>query len=306
MGIILLGVMSVLLCISYSKEYALRFLEITVLDMNGLGVWCCGVGLMFYVTKHGKEIAQDLNMVFTPSKAIFDVISKIEKSTLHKKGIFITGPVTLVGVFLTFHYTAPHYGASAFIIYAAVVFIYYTASFLLYHFCMIIAAFNSVYRDAEGLQIEKDVNGFNLENVSSYLSLTSTVGLLAIYFGFRGTVTAGFSYSNPIWEYFLVTPLILFLPGTFFYNFYPRHVLKKIFQYKIFSKLLSITTKDDLDIKNSILEIKEASLLNSQIAPFADYKNIPSYLVGIMFLLNVVFAHDPAIKEFIAKFLQID
>ncbi len=282
----------------YNKDYALRFLEIAIIDMNGLGVWCFGVGLMFFVGKVGNMIAQELNETFQSSPSLFEIVAKIEKSTRHKDALILTAPIATLGGVIVLNCNVPHFGISSVFISIGVVFIYYTASYLLYHFFMIISAFHTMYKNIDGVHLESQLNSLHLENISSYLAQTSSVGLLAIYFGFRGTVTAGFIFSHPIWKFFLVTPLILFLPGTLFYNFYPRHVLKKLLRYKIFNKLMAIAANDDVDVKNAIVEIKGVSLMDAQVAPFVDYKNLPSYLIGVLFLMNIVYDYDPVIRSF--------
>src|SRR5207302_1611087 len=80
----------------------------------------------------------------------------------------------------------------------------------------------------------------NLENISSYLAITTVIGLISIYAGFRGTVTAGFQFQHEVWRVFLLTPLILFVPGTLFYDYYPRYVLRKIVQHKVFELMMRL------------------------------------------------------------------
>jgi hypothetical protein len=102
-----------------------------------------------------------------------------------------------------------------------------------------------------------------------------------------------------VWRTFLSTPVILFLPGTLFYNYYPRYVLRKILQHRVFKTMEQLGTADETNAKSLILDLKESAFLDSQILPFLDYKSLPSYFIAIFFTLSLAYNNDPAVKAFI-------
>jgi hypothetical protein len=185
-------------------------------------------------------------------------------------------------------------------IFVAVCAIYYIAAFLLFHFIELILAFQGLFDSMEHVEFRKVYSPLHLENLTSYLSITTSMGLIAIYAGFRGTLTAGFHFQNETWRMFLATPLVLFLPGTLFYNYYPRYVLRKIVQYRVFRAMERLSAaEDDLSIQKLILDMKESSFLNAQILPFLDYKSLPSYLLAVFFVISLAYNHDPAVQAFV-------
>jgi len=134
-------------------------------------------------------------------------------------------------VFLTTTYGIPNSGFAYYVIFVGVCAIYYIAAFLLCHFVEVIFAFHELFESMETVEFRRVYSPLHLENLTSYLAMTTALGLVAIYAGFRGTLTAGFHFHHEAWKLFLSTPLILFLPGTLFYNYCPRYVLRKILQY---------------------------------------------------------------------------
>src|SRR5207302_8416576 len=139
----------------------------------------------------------------------------------------------------------------------------------------------------------------NLENISSYLAITTVIGLISIYAGFRGTVTAGFQFQHEVWRVFLLTPLILFVPGTLFYDYYPRYVLRKIVQHKVFELMTRLGASDGSDASGLVDKLQRAAATNSQILPFVDYKTLPSYLIAILFVISLAYNNDPTVRAFV-------
>jgi hypothetical protein len=162
-------------------------------------------------------------------------------------------------------------------------------------------AFHELYQSMDSVEFRRVYNPLHLENVTTYLALTTTLGLVAIYAGFRGTLTAGFRFHAEVWKAFLSTPLILFLPGTLFYNYYPRYVLRKILQHKVFRTMEKLGASDDLGepgTKALLLDLRENAVLSSQILPFLDYKSLPSYVLAVFFAISLAYNSDPAVKVF--------
>jgi hypothetical protein len=123
--------------------------------------------------------------------------------------------------------------------------------------------------------------------------------LISIYAGFRGTVTAGFEFQHEVWRVFLLTPLILFVPGTLFYDYYPRYVLRKIVQHKVFELMTRLSASDGSDASGLVDKLQRAAATNSQILPFVDYKTLPSYLIAIVFVISLAYTHDPTVRAFL-------
>lgn len=326
---VMLGVFSCLVLVINGRQEALGFLQTAVVGMKGPWVWTFGYGLAFFIMDRGRTLPLALKGVLVPNELTLKVMERIAASTYHRNAYRFTVPLTLLGVFLTYAYGIPHSGVAYVLLYLCVLMIYYISGFLLFHFIEVTFAFKMLFdatfepngsephadqlsdehiqgsnRDPERfskdrVEFNQIYSPFSLENITSYLAITTVVGLIAIYAGFRGTVTAGFEFQHEVWRVFLLTPLILFVPGTLFYDYYPRYVLRKIVQHKVFELMARLGASDGSNASKLVGELKEASATNSQILPFVDYKTLPSYLIAIVFVISLAYTHDPTVRAFL-------
>ena len=271
-----------------------------VVGMKGPWVWTFGYGLASFVRDRGRHLPAILDGILVPNEVTAAAAASIERSTWHRHAWPYTVPITLLGVALTAVYGIPNTGIAYSLIFVGVCSIYYVAAFLLQHFVAVTMAFHNLLERMDGVAFRKMYSPLHLENLTTYLSVTTALGMVAIYAGFRGTLTAGFQFRQEVWRAFLSTPVVLFLPGTLLYNYYPRYVLRKIVQHKVFRTMERLSTAaDDAGAKSLLVELRECGLLNAQILPFLDYKSLPSYLLAVFFALSLAYNSDPAVKAFV-------
>lgn len=271
-----------------------------VVGMKGPWVWTFGWGLASFARDRGRQLPAILDGILVPNEATAAAAAHIERSTWHRHAWRYTVPITLLGGILTAVYGIPNAGIAYFLVFVGVCSIYYVAAFLLHHFVAVTMAFHQLLERMQGVAFRKMYSPLHLENLTTYLSITTALGLVAIYAGFRGTLTAGFQFRQEVWRAFLSTPVVLFLPGTLLYNYYPRYVLRKIVQHKVFRTMERLSTAaDDAGAKSLLVELRECGLLNTQILPFLDYKSLPSYLLAVFFALSLAYNSDPAVKAFV-------
>lgn len=295
----MLGVLALLVMVVNGRQEALEFLNTAVVKMKGPWVWTFGYGLAFFIMDRGRTLPTELQGVLVESEIVAEVTARIDRSTRHRYAYPFTVPITLLGIFLTYVYGIPNKGLAYFLLYFCVLLIYYIGGFLLFHFVQVIFAFETLFKKMDSVEFKQIYSPLHLENFTTYLAITTIVGLISIYAGFRGTVTAGFEFQHEVWRVFLFTPIILFIPGTLFYDYYPRYVLRKIVQHKVFNLMARLGASDGSDAKDLVGKLKEASTVNSQILPFVDYKTLPSYLIAILFVISLAYNNDPAVKAFI-------
>lgn len=288
------------------RSEALALLETTVVRMKGPWVWTFGWGLVWIICRQGRQLPATLNELLRTNDVMASVTARMERSTLHRHALPYTIPITALGIGLTYAYGIPHSGAAFLMILVGISSIYYAGAFILFHLIEVTMSFHHIFKSVDRIEFQSTYSPLHLENLTSYLALTTTLGLIAVYAGFRGTLTAGFELSNEIWRVFLSTPLILFLPGTLFFNYYPRFVLRKIVQHKVLENLKRLGTSNEFDTRSIILEMKESVLLGSQILPFVDYKSLPSYIIAVVFASSFVYNSDPEIRAFFSYFLDIN
>lgn len=281
------------------RDAALALVTTAIVQMKGPWVWTFGYGLASFVRQRGLLVPAMLAGVLVPNEVTTTAMARIEQSTLHGKAWRYTVPITILGAFLTLVYGVPNKGIAYWMIFFGVCAIYYVAAYLLFHFIEVIMAFHGLFESMENVEFRRVYSPLHLENLTTYLALTTALGLIAIYGGFRGTLTAGFQFHHELWKAFLSTPVILFLPGTLFYNYYPRYVLRKVVQYRVLKTMERLGSADNVDAKGLLLDLKENAVLSSQILPFLDYKSLPSYLLAIFFAISLAYNSDPAVKAFL-------
>ena len=287
------------------RQAAEELVQIAVPQMKGPWVWTFGFGLATFVMRRGRFLAAALSGVLMPGEVTARAVGRIERSTLHRCAYRYTVSITLLGALLTFVYGIPSKGISYSMIFLGVCSIYYIAAFLLFHFAEVTLAFHELFESMDEVEFRRIYSPLLLENLTTYLALTTALGLIAIYAGFRGTLTAGFQFHQDLWRVFLSTPLILFLPGTLFYNYYPRYVLRKIVQHKVFRTMERLGASSEPDAKALLLDLREGTVLSSQILPFLDYKSLPSYMLAIFFALSLAYNNDPAVKAFVQFLVKL-
>ena len=304
----LLGTMFVIMVISlllsfwYNWGYALDFIKICLVNFNGLVVGAFGYGFMHFITTTSRLFSLSVDRTISGNGKA-PSIDLLEKANSHKSALFLTMPITVIGTTIAFLHSVPHYGASYVIITFGISSVYYTGAYLLYYFLTVIRAFNQAHLSMNSVKISK-ADPIQIENLGNYLTLTTTIGVICIYTGFRGTLTAGFTMPYEWTRFLLTTPLILFLPITLLYNFYPRHVLRRLLQHQIFSHLRKIEEYNKEELSSVFLEIKDITMTYAKILPFFDFKTLPSYLIGIAFLVSLVEERDPVVQEFIKYFFK--
>jgi hypothetical protein len=296
---VMLGLFSLLVWIANGREEALSFIQTAVVGMKGPWVWTFGYGLAFFIMDRGRTLPAELKGVLVDNEIVAEVTARIDRSTRHRYAYPFTVPITLLGIFLTYVYGIPNRGLAYFLLYFCVLLIYYIGGFLLFHFVQVIFTFETLFNKMDSVEFKQIYSPLHLENFTSYLAITTIIGLISIYAGFRGTVTAGFVFQHEVWRIFLFTPIILFIPGTLFYDYYPRYVLRKIVQHKVFNLMARLGASDGSNANELVGKLKEAAAVNSQILPFVDYKTLPSYLIAIFFVISLAYNNDPAVKAFI-------
>jgi len=303
---VIIGICCLMVWLLDGSDAVVALIATAVSGMKGPWVWTFGYGLASFVRDRGKLLPLILGGILVPNEVSAAVSARLARSTLHRSAYRYTVPITLVGVFLTSMYGSPNKGIAYYLVFMGVCAIYYVAAYLLFHFVEVILAFEHLFDRMDEVKFRTVYSPMHLENLTTYLSMTTGIGLIAIYAGFRGTLTAGFHFRHEIWRMFLSTPLVLFLPGTLFYNYYPRYVLRKIVQHGVFKCMERLSsTSDDLKAQKLVLEMKECSLLNAQILPFLDYKSLPSYLIAVFFVISMAYNNDPAVKAFVEYVVRL-
>ena len=191
------------------------------------------------------------------------------------------------------------------------------AGFIIVHIYYIIRFFRIIDTQYSSLRLKEDVSPARLDTLNSYFVITATVGILASYFAFRGTLTAGFVFENQVFEKFLVYPIIVYVPFVMLYSFYPRFVLKKIYDRNIMDKLerlnllqkgISEDSEQSIDkrlqLEETIANLREKLSFEAKRIPIVGIQDTPSLFILLLMFMQFIIHEDSLVNNFFHKFLN--
>ncbi len=191
---VIIALCALLALVVDGRDAAIELLATTVTRMNGLTVWTFGYGLAAFIAQRGRLLPIDLNGVLIANDATASATVRIERSTYFRNANRYTVPITALGVLLTAFYGIPGRGVTHVLVFVGICSIYYVGGFLLFHFIEVTLAFNELFESMDAVEFKRLYNPLHLENLTNYLALTTALGLVGIYSGFRGTITADFQF----------------------------------------------------------------------------------------------------------------
>ena len=284
-----------------------------VVDFDGILVGALGYGLLLFVRSQGKSILAQLNnLIEVPPEHTEKILILHRRTTSWIWTSLISIPITSVGAIVLWNCQFPLTGFAHFYLGICSISIYFVASSILAFFVYTLALFNYIENESQGGLTTplsgKHRTGMDLETIDSFFVITSTIGVAAIYLGFRGTLTAKFVNSPEVFKSLLILPTALYLPATLCFSFYPRYVLRKIAQCGILcriqefesdaEKLQPSTLKDGLELRKLILELKEKMVNEYKAMPLLGIKDAPSLTISLFFVIQFVFQKDSVVSDF--------
>jgi len=232
----------------------------------------------------------------------------------------------LIGGTILFLCGYPHNGFPKYYLWFTSSSLFYIGGLMFSYLIYVILLFRKIESSESKILLQKNTTIIEIENFNFYLTTLFLVCTIALYFAFRGTLTADFTFENKgIFGLFdsvesrrlLLFPIVAFLPFVLFSGFYIRYVIRKIYLNSIKKKIKEIDklskpfkkknleklSKEELmnvlQIRTSVLDIKEKIIQNNKLFPLISVKDSPSILLIIAVLIQFVYQYDGTIKEFI-------
>lgn len=316
-SLILCGVGYIFVYFFQSRETANEFYISWIFYFNGILVGGFGYGLMWYIKKQGKNLLALVNNIVDISQLDSPkiLIYARRASSFGWKNI-IGIPLTISGAVIMWNIGFPLTGFAKYYLAICTTSIYYVASYILTFFIFSLLMFKAIEENLQYLRIRKTISSLDYEAINNFFAITATLGIFAIYIGFRGTLTANFTtvIIEESFNKLLVLPLIFFLPVTLVYSFYPRYILKKINDLEIASQIKNLeklrenifeekaTAKEQLEIENLISGIKEKLVTERKQMPLISYKDSPSLVIAILMIIQLIIQYDKTITDFFKMF----
>lgn len=324
-----------------SPDQAHAFLTSYVYYWNGLLVGMSGFGaLHFGMITHKQQFHYlAFEILDLAGDLEFAMAAELERLYSFWNKQLIAIPVFLVGSMILYVCGYPMTGIPKYMLWVSSSFMFYVGGLMLAYGIFCLKLFNFLEQNAGDIRLQEDVNIVELEYFNLYLSTLFLTATLALYFAFRGTLTANFTFEppnqtiervvtlfiSPAGTYssvrnLLLYPIVVFLPLALFSSFYMKLVLRKIYLESIKYKVSQIDTLakpiiDDADsrdpeiavieVRKTVMELKEKIIQNHKVLPLLTLSDSPSIALTSIVALQFVWVNDTYIKSFLKGVVSI-
>src|SRR6185295_14189341 len=152
------------------------------------------------------------------------------------------------------------------------------------------------------------------KTVDTYLVISAVLGLLATYHAFRTTLMAFAGAPRPYYE-LMILPLFFFVPATLVYSFYPRYVLREVWDsdtYALLERVApdSLLDGDDdlkgrLELRKLLIEVKAKLVEERKSMPLLTFRDAPTLILAIFTAVQFVVQKDPVLVNFFKSIFKL-
>lgn len=314
---------------------ARTFLVSYVYYWNGLIVAMTGFGaLHFGLTTYKQQVHYLIfEILHITGDLQFAVTAELEKLYSFWNKQLIAIPILIIGSIILYVCGYPMTGFPKYFLWVSSSFMFYAGGLMLAYGLFSLHIFHVLEKNIENVDLQDDVNIVELENFTLYLSILFLAATSALYFAFRGTLTANFTFTPPnqLIEHIvnlivapgsnyssvrnlLLYPIVIFLPLTLFAGFYMKLVLRKIYLASIKRKISDIdalakpiiedadSKKDPaiaiIEVRKTVMELKEKIIQNNKVLPLITLNDSPSIVLMLVVFLQFVWISDKHVKGF--------
>jgi hypothetical protein len=299
------------------SETALALVDAWVFKFNGILVGGTGYGLLYFLRRNGSAVLLQLtNILEIPPKFAPTLVLYSRRALSWRWCVAMSVPLTAAGAAILWQSGFPLHGFAKVYLAISTVSIYVVASCILTFLVFTLALFRFLEENSrryldDRFRTRSGSNYIELEALDSFFVISATMGLIAIYVGFRGTLTANFTDESDLYRRLFIAPIIFYLPVALLYSFYPRYVLRKIRERDILITLDEFgqrasdakfdTVVAELECRKLLLELKEKLRAETSSTAILGFKDAPSLTISLLIAIQFLAQRDPAIAEFLRR-----
>lgn len=300
-------------------KLAIELVQTGAFRFNGVLVGATGYGLLAFVYRSGGRMLGQLNRVLdVPPEFAGEYTRHLDRVTSWRWWLLIVTPLSIVGSFVLWLAGFPLDGFAHFFLAVGVSSIYVAASAILASYIYMILFFHFIeehsgYSVRPRIRLKCSFASMDLQTIDSFFIVSAALGVVAIYLGFRGTLTANFVGTTDLFRQLMVLPLIFYLPATICYSFYPRYVLRQITECDTLElveafdeQTKELPPADDikgtLELRALIFEIKEKMLNDRRAVPLLTLKDAPSLTMSLIIVMQFIAQNDAVVAQFFNRF----
>lgn len=312
------------------REFLISF----VYNWNGLVVATTGIGALHFGVSTLKQQFHYLvsEILEIDPDAAGSVYFELERLFSWRNKQIIAVSVFVIGAAILYICGYPMVGLPHFLLWIFSSAMYYVGGMMFAYIVYAIRFFGTLERNIDRIRLKNDVHLLELENFNFYLSTLFLAGTVALYFAFRGTLTANFTFIPPFeWvdrlvnlfippgssygsvRSLLIYPMVVFAPFAIFAGFYMRLVLRKIYLTSIKQKIAEIdelaspflegasarrTGDRIIEIRNAVMDLKGKITNNNKSPSLVGIKDSPSIILILIIVAQFIVHNDPTIRGF--------
>ena len=295
---------------------ALKFFDSWMFNFNGLLVGGTTWGLSYLLYRDSRGVLNKLlNMIDLVPDETADLLVEFRKTYCWRRIFGYGSIIGILGATSLLLSGYPLEGFAKWYLAVGSASLHFFAGCILVHLYHSIRFFWLIDSKYDNIRIKDDLAPMQLESFNTYFIVTATMGIFASYFAFRGTLTAGFTFPFPMLEKMLIYPVLVYLPVGLMYSFYPRYVLKRIYDRSNIEHIKrldqvrrntnldgTLSLEQKLQIEDTIMGIREKLTGDARQFPILDIKDYPSLFLAILMFIQYIFHEDAVISEFFKRF----
>jgi hypothetical protein len=297
---------------------ALDLVQTSIFNFNGVLVGAAGYGLLVFVYRGGKRmLALLISVLDVPDESMVEYGRRLQRVTSWRWWALVVVPLTVVGATVLWQAGFPLRGFARIYLAIWVMTIYVVASATLAFYLYTILLFHFIeeqsgYSVRPRIRLKCSFASMDLQAIDSFFIVSATLGVLAIYLGFRGTLTANFTGTTDLFRKLMILPLVFYLPATLCYSLYPRYVLRQTSEcdtLEMVDEFERQTTdhtapdfKSGLELRGLIFDIKEKILNDRRAVPLLSLKDAPSLTMSLIIVIQFIAQKDSVVADFFKKF----
>ena len=286
---------------------------------NGIIVGATGYGAVAVIRNQRGVLVRSLNRVLdVPEMHKAEFERRLSRVVRWGLTPFVAALLLLIGGWIAYGAGIPLRGFSHVYLTLAVVSYYPVGAAGLMVFVAVLILFRYIEQNADAddpnrIRLRVPLRRVDLQTADLYFIITSGLAILAVYVCFRTTLTA-FEGAPPHYYKLMIVPVFFFLPAALIYSFYPRYVLRQVWETDTFVVVDKVAAEpgsaaDDtpekvLAFRKLILEVREKMMAERRSIPLFSFKDAPTLTMAILMLLQLAAQKDPVILRWVRDAFQ--
>lgn len=285
---------------------------------NGLLVGATGYGLLFFIARERHRVQLALSNVFNvPSECQPEFTLRLDRIRRWPLRGYVTVLLTLVGSIVLIGAGIPLQGLAHVYLTIAVVSYYCIGGYMLMILVAILGVFdyvndNSSPERSQRFSLKAPLRSIEAKTIDLYLIISALLGLVAIYVAVRTTLIA-FPKTAPYYD-LMVLPLFFFVPATLVYSFYPRYVLREVWEsdtYELLERLVPdslLDGNDDpkgrLELRKLLIEVKAKLIEERKATPILSFRDAPALTLAAFTAAQFLLQKDAVLVNFLKSIFK--